>query len=385
MRDFGPGNSLQSGGPAAQRNTLGVRGQAYGYLLEKLDEHPGDNEVNPQRVFTRMTFLEPLIRIVTEGPQGKREMTLACRNLSRGGVGLLHSSFMYPNTQVTVYLPRADGTSPGVRGKVVRIQHRGGVVHEIGIKFDKEINPRDYVSNDITEALPSFERVAPGTLNGNVVFVTASDQIRRDVKQHLLETNLRFRFVTTTEEAVAEAATGPEMMLVDIDLPSLSGPELLKKLRTRGYNNPAALIGDPGNGVNRSLVRVCGADALVRTPLTEDSLLRVLGEFLLSGWDLDHLDKARSRVERTTLVTLCAELGTLGDTLDKQSAAEDRVALFATCQRIAGVSSMIGMNGVASMAERLAEQAAEGNDATAIGQLVEQVRLGCLAAGKAAA
>jgi hypothetical protein len=43
------------------------------------------------------------------------------------------------------------------------------------------------------------------------------------------------------------------------------------------------------------------------------------------------------------------------------------------------------MNGVASMADRLAEQAAEGNDPEIMEELVEQVRLGCAAAGKAAA
>ena len=76
----------------------------------------------------------------------------------------------------------------------------------------------------------------------------------------------------------------------------------------------------------------------------------------------------------------------MGVVMDQQVRLDDRVALFCTCQKVRSMALMLGMNGVASMAERLAEQAAEGNDPRAMHELVEQVRLGCAAAaGKAAA
>ncbi|MCC5824147.1 MAG: response regulator [Phycisphaerales bacterium] len=368
----------------AARNTLGVGGQAYELLLSKLDERQEEGEVDPQRVYTRMPLMDPFVRVQVESDgSSRKEITLACRNLSRGGVGLLHSSFMYPNTPVTVFLNRTDGSSPGIRGKVVRVQHRGGVVHEIGIKFDKEINPRDYVTSDVTEIMPSFERVRAETLSGKVVIVSRNEETRKAIREFLQESELTLGFARNAEEAMIELDKQPDIVLIDIDLGSLSGPELLKKMRGKGYGRPAVLVGDPGDGVTRSLVKVCGADALLRTPLTADGLLCVLGEFLLSGWSIEHLDKARSRVDRPTLVSLCTELGKLGIVLDQQVQRDDRVALFGTCQKIAGVSLMVGMNGVASMAERLAQQAADGVEA--IGELVEQVRLGCAAAGKAAA
>jgi len=368
------------------RNTLGVGGQLYEQLLSRLNTDSEEGSPDLRRIHTRLPFADPFVRVVIEGENSsRREMMLACRNLSRGGLGLLHSTFMYPNTRVITYLPRTDGTEPGLRGKVVRVQHRGGVVHEIGIKFDKDINPRDYLPGDFTEIMPSFERVAPDRLNGLVIFVTTSETIRRAVKGFLLETNLNFRFVENHEQAVAAADESPEMMLIDIEFEDSTGPELLKKLRVRGFNHPMALIGDPGSGLIRSIVRVCGADALVRTPMTQDGLLRVLGEFMLCGWDPDQLDKVRSKIDRTTLVTLCFELSKLGVVLDQQVRLDDRVALFATCQRVRSLSMLVGMHGVASMAERLGEQAAEGGDAEVMEELVEQVRLGCAAAGKAAA
>lgn len=254
------------------------------------------------------------------------------------------------------------------------------MVHEVGVKFDREINPRDYVKADVCETLPSFEKVDPESLEGRVVYVTACADARSRFEDDLVGTNLEVAFAESSEEAVQRAGSAPEMMFIDIDLPGQSGPELLKKLRTGGFVRPAALVGEPGAGVSRSLVRACGADALVGTPWERDDLLRVLGEFLLSGWDPDQLDRARSRIDRGTLVSLCSELGRLGERMAAQ--AEDRVGLFATCQQVASLSLMVGMQGVTSMAERLAAQAAEGE---APEDLFEQVRLGCAAAGRAAA
>ncbi len=380
---------LQSSQPitgSTQRNTLGVGGQVYELLLLRMNERLDNAEINPKRVHTRIPFVEPFVRVQLAGDHSaRREMVLACRNLSRGGIGLLHSSFMYPNTQATVFLPRTDGACPPLSGKVVRVQHRGGLVHEIGIKFDREINPRDYVPGDVTDLVPSFEQVSPERLKGEVLFVVASEETRLEVKRHLTDTSLHFRFAGTVQEAVAESATSLDMVLIELELGDVSGAELVKKLRTNGLNRPVALLGRPGEGIERSIVRVCGADALVPTPLTQDDLLCVLGEFLLSGWDPGQLDKARSRVDRATLVALCAELGKLGTELDRQIEAGDRVGMCGTSQRIHSFSLLVGMNGVATMAERLANHAADAADGLTKDELIEQVRLGCAAARRAAA
>lgn len=378
-----PGAGLNQ---STKRNTLGVGGQVYELLLMRMNERTDDTEVAPKRVYTRIPFVEPFVRVQIAGDHSStREMVLACRNLSRGGIGLLHSSFMYPNTPATVFLPRTDGTSPGLHGRVVRVQHRGGLVHEIGIKFDKEINPREYVPGDVTDLVPSFEKVSPERLKGEVLFVLPSEELRTTVKRHLTDTSLRFRFASTVQEAVAETAKPLDMVLVGLEMGETSGAELVKKLRTNGLNCPVALIGTPGEGIERSIVRVCGADAMVPVPLTEDDLLCVLGEFLLSAWDPEQLDKARSRVDRATLVSLCAELNKLGEALDRQVGEGDRVGLCGTSQKIHSLSLLVGMSGVATMAERLANQAADTEAGPSREELIEQVRLGCAAAGRAAA
>jgi DNA-binding response OmpR family regulator len=375
--------------PERLRNTLGVDGRAYDILLGKLEScgaNTDEPEADPRRIYTRLAFNEPLVRVqIEDESKVKREMVLACRNISHGGVGLLHSSFMYPGTTATVFLRRTDGKSPGVRGKVVRVQHRGGVVHEIGVRFDKEINPRDYINADFTQAVPSFEKVAPERLLGEVVVAVSDPGLAASIGELLSQTGLKLPFVSTVAGTVEACHKAVDMVLVELDFNGMSGPELVKKLRVNGLQRPVALLGDPGDGIGLSVVRVCGADALVRTPLTRDGLLRVLGDFMLRAWDPDQLDRSRSKVSRATLGELCAELQRLGIELDAQVKAHDRVSIFATCQRIRALATLVGMNGVASMAERLGERAATDEAPGAMQDLIEQIGLGCAAAGRAVA
>lgn len=373
------------------RNTLGVEGRAYDILLHKLDTlgasaEGSESPPDPRRIDTRLAFTEPLVRVQIEDERrSKREIVLACRNISQGGVGLLHSSFMYPGTLATVFLRRTDGTSPGLKGKVVRVQHRGGVVHEIGVSFDKDINPRDYINTDFTQAAPMFERVAPERLLGEVVVIASDPALVSLTRAMLRGTGLKLRFAETVAEALEACHKAVDMVLVELDFDKMSGPELVKKLRTNGLQRPVGIIGDPVEGLGLSLVRVCGADALVRTPLSEDGLLRVLGDFILRAWDPDQLDRARSRVSRATLGGLCAELERLGVELHAHDRTGDRVSIFASCQRIRALATLVGMNGVASMAERLGERAATDEAPEAMRDLIEQIGLGCAAAGRAAA
>ncbi|MFK7884194.1 MAG: hypothetical protein AB8F26_08455 [Phycisphaerales bacterium] len=373
-------------GDTPARNTLGIEQATYERLLEKLDEDSDHGTISAKRRYTRVPLIDPFVRVAVEGDTGmKRDMVLACRNLSKGGVGMLHSSFMYPQTVLTVYLTRYDGRQVALRGKVVRVEHRGGVVHEIGVKFDKEINTRDFLTSDITESTPSLENVPPDHLKGDLTIATLDEEVIAAMREHLIETSLNFKVVGTVEELEVELEKKPAMILMDIGFSEVGGPELVKKLRVRGVGCPIAMIGNVDNELIRSKVRVCGADSMIRTPVECGDVLRVLGEFLLSAWDLDALDKARSRVDRGTLVSLCFELNKLGVVMDQHVRTDDKVALFGTCQSIRGLALLVGMHGVAGMAERLGDLAAANTGADEMEEMIEQVRLGCAAAGRAAA
>jgi hypothetical protein len=62
-------------------------------------------------------------------------------DLSRGGVGFFHRSFVYPGTRCTFAGLTFDGQPFSIKGEVVRCSHVSGNVHAVGTKLEAEIDP----------------------------------------------------------------------------------------------------------------------------------------------------------------------------------------------------------------------------------------------------
>lgn len=112
---------------------------------------------------------------------GPRTRVLAPgRDLSAQGLGLFHSSYLHPRTQVAATLKTTDGEEFRVTGQVVRCTHVRGSVHEVGVALDAEIDPTMFIGSAMapssglepdyalgatlaSELAAMMERRAPGT------------------------------------------------------------------------------------------------------------------------------------------------------------------------------------------------------------------------------
>jgi len=66
------------------------------------------------------------------------------RNLSKGGLSFLHGGFVYPGTRCMVQLITTLGASDDVLGTVVSCRYIESMIHEVSIRFDREIDPSVY-------------------------------------------------------------------------------------------------------------------------------------------------------------------------------------------------------------------------------------------------
>ncbi len=75
-------------------------------------------------------------------------------DLSRGGLGFFHRSFVYPGTRCTFTGLTFDGEPFTIRGEVVRCAHVSGNVHAVGTKLDAEIEPEHFLGSGTCSSTP---------------------------------------------------------------------------------------------------------------------------------------------------------------------------------------------------------------------------------------
>lgn len=273
-----------SGKPTSQAtgNTLRLAGNELAKLVEELDR-AGSAGPAFKRSHHRWPFRHGSIRMDVLHPNGQTtSLHYACRNLSSGGVSLLHSSYIHTGTRVTVFVPKAGGVGEVASlGRVTRCRHFRGNVHEIGVKFDSALEVREILSLDPLEGRFTLEHVEPDKLRGTLLHVEDSVIDRRLVRHFLRETSLNVVAVETSAEALKRVAEGFDAVLCDFILPGATGADLCLELRQKDVRVPVILTSADTSRDVRAAVKSCHADAYLQKPFTRELLLRALAEFLL--------------------------------------------------------------------------------------------------------
>lgn len=100
-----------------------------------------------RRAVRRFRFLDPagLLYSVTHPGGTDVSYRIKPRDLSELGLGFLHGNFLYPNSICTLNLRGKDGCMHSISAKVMRCDHVTGRIHDVGIRFDKQIDVTRYL------------------------------------------------------------------------------------------------------------------------------------------------------------------------------------------------------------------------------------------------
>ncbi|CAG0995944.1 hypothetical protein PHYC_02562 [Phycisphaerales bacterium] len=331
---------------ADRPNTLGLGPRELAALLDLLDQRDGQRP-NARREFSRWAYRHAGINVHLTHPGGSTTtQRLAGRNVSRGGVALLHSGFVHPGTKCRVEMIRRDGTLKDVAGEVARCQHRRGMLHELGIRFEKQINLREFVPPVGNTPLYSIERICPERLQGRVLHAEDSTLETRIVAHYLRDTCVKLVTVGRGDHAITTAAEGFDLVLVNFALPDMTGAQLIKELRAKGETVPALILtADPVASMNENLWEVHKV-GLVQKPYTQEQLLRAMGERLLID----------DRTEKSAAVTEMARgaadlLEGFADQLESALAKDDLSRAIDIAARLQGNATALGLSHVAAAAE----------------------------------
>lgn len=236
-----------------------------------------------QRTYKRWPFESRSIRVEIQHPGGATTtLNYVPRNISREGIGLLHSSFVYTGTRCTVYLPHPTRGPVPLGGTIMRCRHFRGKVHELGVRFDKAIDVKEFLGLDGNQDCYSLENVPPDSLSGSVLLIDPGEMDRALIRHHLKDTNLTVTAVGTAAEGLERAQEGYDIILCALELPDDDGLEVLSKLRDRGIQTSFMLMCSPAGPASiRERLRVVQPQAVVCKPVPAQSLLSAIAEFLL--------------------------------------------------------------------------------------------------------
>jgi len=339
-----------------------VDGAIYQRLLAKLDESTGDGKTSAKRIFRRLQYAHSklCIHIESEG-HNSRELIVASRNISQGGISVLHSSFMYPGTKLAIDLIPIKGNIVRQRGTVTQCEHRGGRVHEVGIKFDQEISLRDFLITNPKSLLHSREKVDPEAMDIKLLVYSSSTDFSSQLREYLQPTSLRYTFAKTEEDALAKISE-QDMVMCFLDNSKMQVPETIRKMREQGFNNPIILVGHPKSSVDMLLISACGADMILPWPCDETTLQCSIAEYVFNPWTTESLENIRMCISPEARQALGSELSKIGIVLDQQLRTSDQKAVHASCLRIRMMAPLLGLTAMKSAIESLTDRvAADGS------------------------
>lgn len=264
-----------------QASTLRISRQELDRLRTELDQS-GNAEASVKREFMRWPF-DRLVKVELQQPGvASVTLTFACRNISRGGLSLLHRAFIYPGTKAIVTMPHPSKGTIALTGIVRRCRHFKNAVHDVGIQFDKPCNVRELLGLGQADNCYLLERVDPEKLSGGVLMVEDSEMDRVIVREAVSKTNLSITAADTGAQAIERASAGGfDVILCSMDLADMTGLKVLECLREKGITTPFVLVSAETTDALREAVRQAKPDGFIARPINSDGLLSVLGEILL--------------------------------------------------------------------------------------------------------
>ena len=333
-------------------NTLRLGQRELKAILKQLEQDDKDKG-SPDREFVRWSYQVEAVSLVIEHGSGNTvTLPVATRNISRGGISVLHSAFVYTDTPVSIILKSPGGAPLTVGGVVMRCSHLTGRIHEIGIKFDEQISTKDLLGHDPLNEAYSLERVDPARLHGSVLIVTVSDLDRDLMLMFLEDTNLVINTADTIENAVSRAQKGCELIIADFHLGTKTAPELILALSEAGCDMPVVVLTADKSDAALKVIREASAAGILSKPTNKDKLLQATAEFLHADGDGGPLFSVLTIQDSAypLLTKFLSDVPRMALNLEKAVREDDKEACMNIVRTLSGTAAPLGFPDISNLA-----------------------------------
>jgi len=321
-------------------------------LLEQIDL--GQTELtHPERQFVRWPYRLGAIELIIELATGARtSMYVATRNISRGGICILHCAYIHPGIRCEVVLHLEGESSQSVPGIIHRCTHACGRVHEVGIEFDEQISTRNLLGLDPLNESYSLECVEPSRLQGEVLIVAQTD-IEREILTVMLEdTKLVLNSANNIEDSLTLVSKGCDLIVADYYIGDETGTDLTRQLRGSGLDMPVIIMTSDKSEMRLDEIRDSQASGILSKPITKDRLYQAIAEFLHADGDGGPLYTTLSERDITysILGKFYIDIKKMTHSLGTALRSDDKNECVDICRTLSGTASPLGFGTISELA-----------------------------------
>jgi CheY-like chemotaxis protein len=344
---------------AGRTNSVGLSAVELEAVFRQLDSGV---DASRRRESARMEFRKLSVGMEIMQPGGgQTQINVACRNLSRSGLGFLHSSYIHIGTPVALTLSHQNKQQVRVMATVVRCRHVQRHIHDVGVRFEKPINVRDFISMDPLSQTFTCERVDPEHLTGTLLLVAEYEVEQACVRTMLRGTAMDVVVASSIAQGLECARKGVSIIFCDDVFEKGTGADFVREARKTGLRCPIVLMSADHSGAAMERFRSAEADAFLAKPLDQDLLMRAIAEFLLAKGDRAenagpvHTSLPADSPLRGIAEGFVKDLHDAATTIEALVRKSDLMAIRGQCLRLGGPANSLGYEPIATMAGALAE------------------------------
>lgn len=334
-------------------DTLRLSEREASELLAEIEKASAGSPLESLRQTKRWRLQSQRAVLSLKSQTGELQRMLAFpRNVSTGGASLLFGGFLHTGTPCQVTLRTLGGISEPVPGVVRRCRHVAGRVHELGIEFDRPVNPREYLISLGTDYLFNAERIDPESIRGRVLIFTVHDADRRSYLRLFDQTKIEFEFSDQVDDAINRLGSDYDLVFADVDDDDQLAVGFAERARRSKRLAPIVIIARSPDPELRLAAIGAGASEMLFKPVESDLLLRATTEYLgsitpeeIAGIESDL--RSLNDAPDEACLSWMTQMATLADQLETEVASRNIPACTRCLRAIADFARSVGLRHVA--------------------------------------
>ena len=317
----------------------------------------------------------------------KTHFAAYARNLSQDGLAFIHGAFIHPGSTCTVTLRTLKGKPLAVEAVVRRCSHIKGHLHDVGVQFTRQIDPRAFIEFGDTTAI-NIESVDVARLKGTILYVEDNLADQKLFGHYLKASSLDILYSSSVATGVEMLAEDPDLIFTDFRLTDGDGLDLIREVRDRDYDRPIFLITAESDTDVRMSAMAAGAKGVLRKPYSPSLLQCAVAEALSGAADSlgDYgpivCDVARAGMGRAMLEEYVQMVRQYAKDLLAANEEGDADQVYELAKQIRGSAQSYGFPTLTEVAAKLMDQMGTGHElrwATAtVLKLISACRRACL-------